>query len=281
MLPQYGKGFFCYGSGDRLCCKIEDIFAHSCADCSYRWKNRRHGFAYACRCLNKNLAFCGYRMVYTGYDFPLSLPIFKRKLQITHGCISFFFPCKLIGDPFVISVQQILIPLSEFFQRMVFPEISKFLCIQISVGHLHSDLLKLLLLCIDPRIAHCLGTVDFYRLLKLADICINALNLINVILVIFCEYSVSSALYLNVHIFVFCYIFQGNLCSVVASHTALYLSVKSAAFQHCFFVRRTSAVVKVTAFQYKLHQISDGNANQRFLHVCLLHPKSYFSSPYE
>ena len=186
-------------------------------------------------------------MIYTGYDFSLSLTIFKRELQITHRRIPFFFPCKLVCDPFMISVQKLLIPQSELFQRIFLSEKLKLLCVQISVCHLHSDLLRFLLLCVDPGITHCLCAVNLHRLLQLTDICINTLNLIDPVLFILCEDSVSPALYLDAYIFIFCFIFKRNLRSVMAAHPALYFSVQSAALLHCFSVRSSSPVVKIPA----------------------------------
>ena len=186
-------------------------------------------------------------MIYTGYDFSLSLTIFKRELQITHGRIPFFFPCKLVCDPFMIPVQKILIPQSEFFQRIFFSEKLKLLCVQIPICHLHSDLLRFLLLCVDPGITHCLCTVNLHRLFQLTDICIDTLDLIDPALSILCKNSVSPALYLDTYIFIFCFIFKRDLRSVMASHPALYFSVQSAALLHCFSVRRSSPVVKIPA----------------------------------
>ena len=247
MRLQYGERFFSYSPGNSLCCKIENVFSQSCTNCSHCRKDRGHGLSYSCRCLDKNLSFCGYRVIYTGYDFSLSLTIFKRELQITHGHIPFFFPCNLVCDPFMISVQKFLVPQSEFFQRIFLSEKLKLLCVQIPICHLHSDLLRFLLLCVDPGITHCLCTVNLHRLLQLTDICINTLDLIDPTLSIFCEDSVSSALYLDTYIFIFCFIFKRNLRSVMASHPALYFSVQSAALLHCFSVRRSSPVVKIPA----------------------------------
>ena len=61
-----------------------NIFPQSCTNCSHCRKDRGHGLSYSCRCLDKNLSFCGYSVIYTGYDFSLSLTIFKRKLQIPY-----------------------------------------------------------------------------------------------------------------------------------------------------------------------------------------------------
>ena len=51
--------------GNGLCCKIENIFPvlHQLL-CR---KDRGHGLF--SRCLDKNLSFCGYSVIYTGYDF--------------------------------------------------------------------------------------------------------------------------------------------------------------------------------------------------------------------
>ena len=147
----------------------------------------------------------------------------------------------------MIPVQKILVPQSEFFQRIFFSEKLKLLCVQIPICHLHSDLLCFLFLRIDPGITHCLCAVNLYRLLQLTDICIDTLDLIDPALSILCKNSVSPALYLDTYIFIFCFIFKRDLRSVMASHPALYFSVQSAALLHCFSVRRSSPVVKIPA----------------------------------
>ena len=87
----------------------------------------------------------------------------------------------------------------------------------------------------------------FHWFLKLADICIDTFDLVNEILLVLCEYPVSSAFYHDTYIIIFRRIFKRNFCPVMTSHLTLYLPVKSAAFQHRFFIRRASAVIKVTA----------------------------------
>ena len=177
-------------------------------------------------------------MVHAGHDLSLAFSVRKRKLQSGHGCISLFFPCKFIGDPFVITVKQVLIPCLKFFGCIYLPESFYFFCVQIRIGHLHTDLFDrlfcellygpfsfcrllcklfgqllcrlflFLLLQIHPGIAHSLRAVDFYRFFKLADICIDSFDLINVNLILLRKDSICPSLCQNTHILIFCFIFQ-------------------------------------------------------------------------
>ena len=138
----------------------------------------------------------------------------------------------------VITVKQVLIPCLKFFGCIYLPESFYFFCVQIRIGHLHTDLFDrlfcellygpfsfcrllcklfgqllcrlflFLLLQIHPGIAHSLRAVDFYRFFKLADICIDSFDLINVNLILLRKDSICPSLCQNTHILIFCFIFQ-------------------------------------------------------------------------
>ena len=194
-----------------------------------------------------------------------------------HGYISFLTPLYLKSDPFVVTVHKILIPFLQFFPGNGLPETPDFLCVQIHIGHLYSNLSKIFFFTEDPTVTKCLRPVYRHRFFHLMDISVNTFDLINTGLSIFCKNTISSSFYLKDHIFIFCIFFQGYFCLIMTSHLFLYFSVDAASLQHCFLVCAGSASAgEITASQYKFYQVSDRNANYRFFHFYSSYAKNAY-----
>jgi len=169
-------------------------------------------------------------MVHTTNNIPLPFSVWKRKLQILHGCISLFFPVKRICDPFVIGIQKLLIPAFKLLYGKILTKSPGFFRLKMSVGHLNVDFRNPFFFSPDHSVTHGLGTVDRYWHVHCLDISVSPLDLININGSVLCKDPICTALDLNDHIVVFTFFFQRNLCLIIALHTPLYLAVKPSAF---------------------------------------------------
>ena len=169
-------------------------------------------------------------MVHTTYDIPLPFSVWKRKLQILHGCIPLLFPVKRVCDPFVIGIQKLLIPAFKLFYGKSFTESFGFFRLKMSIGHLNVDFGNPFFFSPDQSVTHGLGTVDSYWCIHCLNISVSSLDLININCSVLCKDPVCTALNLNDHIFVFTFFFQRNLCLIIPLHTPLYLTVKPSSF---------------------------------------------------
>ena len=213
-----------------FCGKVKKCFALPLSDGTYRWKNCRHGFSHSGRCLDKQRFLTGNRMIYTTDDLSLPFSVRKRKLQIFHGCIPFFFPGKRTGNPFMVIIQKFLVPVFKFLHGKNFSKPSGVFCIQMGIGHLDPNLGKAFFFSVNPPVTHCLCAVDRYRYLHCLKISIGAFDLINPELPVLSKNSICAAFYLDDYIFIFTFSFQGNFCLIIALHTSLDLPVKSSTF---------------------------------------------------
>ena len=163
-------------------------------------------------------------------------------------------------------------PLSQFLALKKYkvmnvplvPEVKppNLLCIQLTVCHLDSDLIQILLLCINIRIAFCLGKMQRFRFFYKPQFSQNTFDLIycnsGLRFVLFCNNPVCPPFDKNMKAVENNFFFQRDLGMVIRSHSSLYFPMDSAAHQHSVSVHSSGyAVVDIPFSQNKFHKISD------------------------
>ena len=138
----------------------------------------------------------------------LSFSINKWKFQFFHRPISFLSPFHLIRKPFVIRIQQSLVPALQFFPCHRFPETLDHLRIQMCIRHLNINLFQSMIIQIDPGIAERLCTMYQNRFRKQFQILIHAFDLINADFLILRKNSVCTSFHPQDQILIFCIFFQ-------------------------------------------------------------------------
>ena len=147
----YFRPFFCKtlkslpgnSPGNGLCSKVKDSLPFALPNSPDSRKYGGHRFSHSCRRLDKDLSACQNGMVNTAHHLPLAFPIRKWKLQALKRFVSLFFPLLTVAHPFVISIQQLLVPVwSTSSMDKVSRETPDHFCVQIRVGHLYPNFLS-------------------------------------------------------------------------------------------------------------------------------------------
>ena len=176
---QQVTGVLCNRSCDCFCRKIKYFLPKIFSNGTNCRKQRGNRLASSGRCLNKQDFPAINRSVYISNQLALAISVRERKFQCLNRCLADFSPCELKICPFPIGFYHIQKPFFQPRKRKTFLKPSDFLCIQIAVGHLHGNLLQIILQCINIGITHRLRLVHKNRFLKTCHIGIHALNFIN------------------------------------------------------------------------------------------------------
>ena len=266
MCLQKITGILCNRSRDCFCRKIKYLISKIFSNGTDRRKQCGNRLARSGGCLNKQYFFAVDGSVYIPHQFALSIPVRKRKLQRLDRCLTDFSPCKLKIRPFPIRFDHILKPSLQPEKRKTFLKPPDFFCIQITVRHLHGNLIQTILQRINIGVAHRLRLVHKNRFLKTCHIRIHALDLINCHTFLTCDNAVSPAIQRQHILLLRHFQFQRNLCTIFNSHPSLNFAVHPAAFLHSLFLHTFSnSIVNISRTKNKFHQISHGNPYSRQL----------------
>ena len=114
------------------------------------------------------------------------------------------------------------------------------LCVQMTVSHLNADLIKVMLFCIDIRIALCLRQMNIHRLLNIGEVLQHTLDLIynytGTFFIcsrfFFYDNSVRPSFHLDIEISAVRQGLKPYLCMVLRPHAPLDLTVQTPSHEH-------------------------------------------------
>ncbi len=194
MLPEQRQSLHRHRRRHRLCRQVKDLFSLSFPDRSYCREQYRDGFSGPCRRLNKQILPAQDRAVHIRYQFFLSRTVRIRKFHILNGRHTRLVPLILKICPLVILLHQFIKPFFDLRKQITFIKTVDFLCVQITVSHLNTDLLQSLLQSIDICITFCLRQMHLRRFLHFCHILINAFDLIYAGNILLRKYAVGASL---------------------------------------------------------------------------------------
>ena len=194
-------------------------------------------------------------LVYIGGKLLLSLPVGKRKGQLSYGRCPCILPLTGKIRPLLIFLQNADEPLFQLRSAVRTDKIPQFFRFHIAIGHTHLHLCAVMICSIHESIALRLRQMHIHRPLHFLQFPVGSLNLIyshgfSV------YYAVGPALYDQIIGRCIPHITHDHLCLIFRSHSTLYHTVYPSALCHCIVRCCLFPVVYTAAAQDKFHQIA-------------------------
>ena len=179
MVPQDPERLLRHGPRHSLCGEIKKLISLSFPDGPDRREHCGERFSDSCGRLNEQTFFPAYCPVDRHYKIPLPGTVRKRKFQLPDRRITGQFVMAEISRPLQILVDNTGKPDFQFFPRAVRLEPFDLLRLKVTVGHLKTDPVKLLITAVEISVTHRLGEMYFDGRFQPRNICVHAFDLID------------------------------------------------------------------------------------------------------